>query len=173
MNISNGLSVFRMILTIPVAYLLYIQDIPSAIILGILAGSTDFFDGYLARKFNQITDLGKILDPLADKFFIGVVGLTLVITDIMPLWFFLSIIIRDLMILIGGLYAKSKIKITLTSTFEGKITYTLILLVTFGLVIDNTYAYSYGIILAVAAMLYTLFQYLFIMVRELRNQKLR
>ena len=171
MNISNSLSFLRIILAFPVAYLLFIQDYELAIILGVIAGITDFLDGFLARKLNQITELGKVLDPIADKLFIGIIGLVLIYTGVMPLWFFASIIIRDILILLGGLYARNKIKIVLTSTFEGKATYSLILLVTLGMVLNNDYAHRYGGYLAIAAMVYTLFQYFARMIKEIRKAK--
>lgn len=169
MNISNLLSIIRIILAIPTAYLLYIEKIEYALIIGAIAAITDFFDGFLARRFNQITDLGKILDPVADKVFISIVGIALVIMRIMPLWFFIVILLRDVIILLGGLYTKKKIGLTLTSTFEGKVTFALILIVVLGLILDNMYARLYGPYLATAAMLYTLAQYYFRMQVELKN----
>lgn len=171
MNISNSLSILRIVLALPVAYLLFIQENEIAIILGAIAGITDFLDGFLARKLNQVTELGKVIDPIADKLFIGIVGLVLVYTAVMPLWFFASIIIRDVLILLGALYARNKIKIVLTSTFEGKVTYGLILVVTMGMVLNNDYANRYGGYLAVAAMIYTLFQYFTRMLRKIKKGK--
>lgn len=171
MNISNSLSISRIILAIPIIILLLINKIEIAIGLGVIAGITDFLDGYLARKLGQVTELGKIIDPIADKVFIGLIGIVLVYIDKMPLWFLASIIGRDLLILIGGMYARKKINITLTSTFEGKATYTIILLVTLGLVLDNIYAQRYGTLLALSAMAYTFFQYMSRMFREIRARK--
>ncbi len=67
LTVPNLLSVIR-ILLIPVFGVLYYKDmlIPAVIILAV-SGLTDFFDGKIARKFNQISALGKILDPVADK----------------------------------------------------------------------------------------------------------
>ena len=74
MNIPNGLSILR-ILLVPVFVVLYLKGIEpgreafqywSFVVLAV-SGLTDCFDGMIARKYNQITDLGKILDPVADK----------------------------------------------------------------------------------------------------------
>lgn len=81
---------------------------------------TDFFDGYLARKRNQVTDFGKILDPLADKICIGVIGIALTVLGKIPLWFLLLIIIRDVLIFSGGMYMKFSKKILLVSNQTGK-----------------------------------------------------
>lgn len=169
MNISNSLSISRIVLAFPMAYFLLFQDIELAVILGFIAGLTDFFDGFLARKLNQVTELGKILDPVADKLFIGIIGLALIYSGMMPFWFFASIIIRDILIVLGGLYARNKIKIVLTSTFEGKVTYFLILLVTLGMILNNDFANKYGALLAVAAMIYTLLQYFTRMIKEIKK----
>ena len=72
MNIPNALSLFRMAL-LPVFVILYLYsaDYGSLIYWAfgilILSGLTDSIDGIIARRFNQITDLGKLLDPMADK----------------------------------------------------------------------------------------------------------
>ena len=67
LNIPNLLSTLRIILIYPfIVYIISDDYIKSGIILGI-SGITDIFDGLIARKFNQITKLGKMLDPVADK----------------------------------------------------------------------------------------------------------
>lgn len=169
MNISNSLSILRIILSIPVAVLLIDGNTTAALIVGTIAGITDFLDGYMARKLNQITELGKILDPIADKVFIGIIALVLVYLEIIPFWFFAMIIVRDLLILIGGLYAQKKYNYITTSNFEGKATYFLLLIVTAGLIVDLRIAYAYGIYLTVAALIYSFFVYVFRMIKDIKN----
>lgn len=70
MNIPNSITLARIILVIPLMYLLYQPENNYqwiAFIIFIIAAATDWLDGYLARKLNQITELGKFLDPLTDK----------------------------------------------------------------------------------------------------------
>lgn len=175
MNISNSLSLLRIVLTIPTVYLLYTGNIIPAIIVGTLAGVTDFFDGYFARKLNQITDLGKILDPIADKVFIGLITFTMILIDLLPIWFFVIVILRDLLILAGGLYVKNKYKIVMASNFEGKATFVLIIAVVLGVALENSYAINYGYFLCTAALIYSLATYFFSMLdlikkaRQIRN----
>ena len=69
-----------------------------------LAGSTDFFDGYLARKYNLISYLGKILDPMVDKISIGLVVIYLTIYNGLPSWYTAMVIGRDVLILCGGIF---------------------------------------------------------------------
>jgi len=64
--------------------------------------ATDGLDGYLARRLDRVTELGKILDPVADKIAVGVVLLYLVFRGEFPLWVFLLVLARDVAIVIGG-----------------------------------------------------------------------
>ena len=108
MNISNLLSILRIVLAIPIAYFIYIDNILMAIIIGIIAGLSDFFDGFLARKLNQITELGKILDPVADKFLVAIIAFVMIFNELLPLWFFLAVLIRDILILLAGSFLAKK-----------------------------------------------------------------
>ncbi|MBN1799392.1 MAG: CDP-alcohol phosphatidyltransferase family protein [Spirochaetales bacterium] len=81
---------------------------------------TDFFDGYLARKLNQESDLGRILDPLADKLLILLLLVALIIYRDLPLYVLFIVLGRDLAILIGGLYITLAKKIVLESNIWGK-----------------------------------------------------
>ena len=70
----------------------------SAYILAILAGITDLLDGYLARRWNQITDFGALMDPLADKVFITATMLMAVEYQLMPAWIVVLVISREFMV---------------------------------------------------------------------------
>jgi cardiolipin synthase len=124
-TISNLLSFSRVLLLAPLAYVLY-SDIPNheawmaAII--ILAGLTDFFDGYLARKLHQVTDMGKIIDPLADKITAAGAAMLFVSAGLLPLWYLIVVVLRDVFILAGGVYIKSRKNIVTQSNWPGKIT---------------------------------------------------
>ena len=114
MNLANKLTLVRIIL-IPffiisfyVPTLLYqtvtIQDyqIPYAnlVALGIflLAAITDFIDGYVARRFNMITDLGKFIDPLADKLLVAAALLMLLDLSLIPAWAVFIILAREFIV---------------------------------------------------------------------------
>ena len=122
-TISNLMSFSRVLLLIPIALFL-LDESPSgrywAILFIAIAVLTDFFDGYIARWLNQVTDVGKVIDPLADKIAIVVVIVLLVGLGSLPLWFALAVVIRDLLIFFGGIYtARRKGKI-LESNQAGK-----------------------------------------------------
>ena len=71
MNLPNKLTVIRIALTPVFLFLFCAEFIPHnylfALIVFVIAAVTDFVDGYIARKYNQVSDFGKFLDPLADK----------------------------------------------------------------------------------------------------------
>ena len=63
-----------------------------------MLGITDFLDGYIARHFNQVSDLGKVLDPVADRllFFVGVGGI--LIDGSVPAWFAVAVLVREALV---------------------------------------------------------------------------
>ncbi|MGD0037247.1 MAG: CDP-alcohol phosphatidyltransferase family protein [Bacteroidota bacterium] len=134
LTISNLLSASRIFLVIPMGYCL-VLDFPyhrlwTAGII-VIAVTTDFLDGFLARKLHQVTDLGKVLDPLADKIGIGIYAVLLAWTGDVPVWFVVFVLLRDLLIFSGGMYIHRAKKIIPQSNWPGKIAVTLIGLVFF------------------------------------------
>ncbi|MCX7871589.1 MAG: CDP-alcohol phosphatidyltransferase family protein, partial [bacterium] len=82
----------------------------------------DNLDGYLARSKNQITEFGKIVDPLVDKLFIITIALNLYLLKLLPLWFMLVVVLRDILIMLGGLILMKKVDQVPQSDFIGKLT---------------------------------------------------
>ncbi|MCX6150197.1 MAG: CDP-alcohol phosphatidyltransferase family protein [Ignavibacteriales bacterium] len=124
---SNMLSIFRLLLGIPIYYLVFkINDSATfrylTIGLVLFATLTDLLDGYLARKYNEITEFGKIIDPFADKIVVGIVLIQLYFIKEIPLYYLIIVIGRDLLILLGGLLLSQKIGKVLPSNMLGKIT---------------------------------------------------
>jgi cardiolipin synthase len=133
-TISTCLSFSRILLVVPLAYLLY-ADVPNnrvwVAVVMLLAAATDFLDGALARKLHQVTDFGKIIDPVADKISLGVVGVLFVAAGYVPLWYVVAVIARDVLILVGGAYIKTKKNIVAQSNWPGKITASIVALFLF------------------------------------------
>lgn len=121
LNIPNALTVLRMILIIPfVIFYVNKQYIPAVVVL-IISGITDALDGFVARHFNQFTELGKMLDPLSDKLTQGSVALCLAIQDPILLPFFLVFIIKEVGMVIAALVLIKKRKKPCGSKWYGKI----------------------------------------------------
>ncbi len=125
-NASNSLSFIRLLLVIPAWIAFNNFDFTKAgyIVgaIGIFAAITDILDGYLARRLNQITEFGKIIDPLADKVLVVFVVLNLYVLGQIPDYYFYMILSRDVLILIGGLIVSKKIGKVLPSDYVGKAT---------------------------------------------------
>jgi len=130
-TVSTLLSLSRIILIAPVSYCL-LTDFPHNTLwaaLFFLAGvGTDFLDGYLARRLHQVTEFGKIVDPVADKIAVAGVAIVLFIQGNVPLWYLILVIFRDLLIFVGGLYIRRKKNIVTQSNFPGKVAVNLVAL---------------------------------------------
>ena len=120
-NIPNILSVIRIILVLVfvVVFFLPISKI-WALIVFLTAGATDVVDGFLARKFNWITDLGKILDPFADKLMQCTVLVCLCIENVVPIWFLLIFFAKEIMTLLLGFIAIRRRSVVVVSKWYGK-----------------------------------------------------
>ena len=124
MNIPNFLSIIRIILIPLFLYFIFIPSVEMrewALVVFCVASLTDLFDGWSARKFNQVTDFGKFLDPLADKFLvISALIAFLILDQLIPMWMILIIIFRDLMITFMRYLALKRKRVLRTTRF-GKV----------------------------------------------------
>ena len=101
LTIPNVLSFLRLA-SVPVFLWLWLRgDRDTAVILYAAGAWTDFFDGYIARRTNSVTELGKLLDPLADRVLIVALTLALIADGVLPLWLALAIVGRDVLVLIA------------------------------------------------------------------------
>ena len=109
-NVPNALSLFRIVLIVPfVYYFLHDQIVPAAACL-VLSGLSDMFDGMIARKFHQITELGKMLDPVADKLTQGTVAVCLAIEQPVLIPLLAIFIVKELLMLVAGSFLVLKKK---------------------------------------------------------------
>jgi len=100
-TISNKITLSRIILAFIFMYFLYTDFCASKIIalsIFILASTTDFFDGFLARKREEITEFGKFLDPIADKILVFVAFLSFIDLNLVYAWMIIVILSRDFII---------------------------------------------------------------------------
>ena len=99
MNLPNALTLLRIFL-VPVLVAVLLTRVDGHVFLGAgifaLAVATDYLDGYLARRRNQVTRLGILLDPLADKLLIAAAFLSLVEMGLVPAWVVMIILAREL-----------------------------------------------------------------------------
>ncbi|NBU22520.1 MAG: CDP-alcohol phosphatidyltransferase family protein [Actinobacteria bacterium] len=98
-SVPNLLSMLRLLLVPVFLWLLLTDRLVWALVVLAAAGASDWLDGVIARKFNQITELGKVLDPAADRLYIFATLIGLTINGNIPLWLAVVIIARDVMLL--------------------------------------------------------------------------
>lgn len=101
-DLPNILTVARMLLVAPLVYLLLSQHYVAALILAVASGISDWLDGALARRFDWQSRFGGMLDPLADKLLMISVYAALAWMGELPVWLFWLVVLRDLVIVTGG-----------------------------------------------------------------------
>jgi CDP-diacylglycerol--glycerol-3-phosphate 3-phosphatidyltransferase len=131
-TLANFISLLRLLL-LPFVVACLLENDPTldwiALALVLIAASTDYFDGVIARRRDEISQLGKIIDPVADKLFIGALGLILVFLRGLPAWFVALLLLRDFLILTISYVLFLNRDIVMASNQLGKIT-TAVLLAT-------------------------------------------
>jgi CDP-diacylglycerol--glycerol-3-phosphate 3-phosphatidyltransferase len=122
-TISNGFSLARMVLVLPTLWLLKLGPDHRWTVfwLVVVMAATDVLDGYLARRRGEVTRWGKILDPVADKLAIDSIAIALVFLKGLPVWVAAAIVGRDILIVAGGLFLMSRVRIVTSSNVWGKL----------------------------------------------------
>lgn len=176
MNVPNLLSLFRLAL-VPVFAVVFFTPDPGARYwaAGIyaLAFATDVADGYIARRFNQITRLGRILDPLADKLMTFTVIICITAAGIIPLWAVVVFFLKEAAMGVGALSMYHKVDDVIPSNWLGKSSTFIFFVVCAALVLFPGIPQSWAtamitvaLILTVAAFLSYLWQYLAVIGRR-------
>lgn len=135
-TIPNLITTLRLLILPFILILLNKGENLWALILILFCGITDVLDGFLARTLDQITPLGKILDPVIDKIFSIAIIAFLVFERSFPLSAFIIIILIQLLILIGSYLLISKYKIVPSANIFGKLSVFFISLATYLYVLD-------------------------------------
>lgn len=103
-TIPNAVSVVRLLLIPLFVWLVALDQVGWAGVLLFVIGATDWIDGYLARRLDQISEVGKFLDPLADRIAVAVAVIVGLIAGVLPGWFGWGIILREVLITVGAAY---------------------------------------------------------------------
>jgi len=102
-HIPNALCILRMLLVVPIAWLLNAGEYKLTLWVFAFAGFTDGLDGFLAKRCGWMSELGKVLDPLADKILLVSVFIILAVLDIVPVWLAATAVVRDVTITAGAI----------------------------------------------------------------------
>ena len=105
MTIANLITLLRVVLVPVIVWALLSGEMMSAFLLFLLAGLSDAVDGAVARYFDQQSEFGTVLDPIADKTMLVSVFIVLAYLDHLPLWLAILVVSRDLLIVVGVMLA--------------------------------------------------------------------
>ncbi len=177
-NIPNLLTTLRLIIVPFLGYFIYYEKYTIAIILFTLGGFTDIIDGYIARKYNLITKWGKFFDPLADKL-MQITALTfLVIRDYIPIVVLGIVVIKEFLMLLGGIMLYRKGKTVIGANWYGKLATVIFyfaILATIILSLDSlsnsftSIAIKVALGIAVVSTLFALLMYIIIYLKFSKN----
>ena len=121
MTLANFISISRIIFSIPLLIFLDSKKLLIAFIIILFIVISDFLDGYVARKADEITNFGKLIDPVADKICMMIVAIYLIITFKLPfLLFFVILALRDTLLIIIGIYLVFSQEEVFQSNLSGK-----------------------------------------------------
>lgn len=119
-HVPNILTIIRFLLIPFIVLAIFQNQYILAFVFFTISGITDVADGYIARKFNFITNFGKLMDPLADKLTqIATLG-SLAITGIIPLWILIIVLIKEFIMIVGASFLYGK-DVVVYSKWYGKL----------------------------------------------------
>jgi len=122
-NIPNYITLFRLFL-VPVYIIVFFWDYPTTMIYSgiiyIVAGISDVIDGYLARKNNWVSNIGKLFDPLADKLMAIAALVCLVIKERITVWIVAILLLKEIVMILGAAFILKKGKVYVKSSWYGK-----------------------------------------------------
>ena len=123
-TLSNFISFSRVLIAFPVMYIHFRNNLTTNLSIYLLIGYgllSDFLDGWVARKTNTISEVGKMIDPISDKIAAGLLFIYTAWIGWLPVWFMVYFVIRDVLILAGSTFIKVKYGKVAMSTMSGKI----------------------------------------------------
>ncbi|TMV47152.1 CDP-diacylglycerol--glycerol-3-phosphate 3-phosphatidyltransferase [Paenibacillus mesophilus] len=143
MNLPNLLTLSRFGL-IPIYVVFFTANqLKTAFLIVVLAGATDILDGYLARKRGQITQVGAMLDPLADKCMMLTVIISLLVSGMIPWMVAVAMFIRDAGMIVGSAFFHFRGKQTVPANSLGKLTTVLYYFAFLFIFFDFSFAIAY------------------------------
>lgn len=118
LTVANAISFLRLLGLPLFVWLLFVPEaLGKAFAVLVVVGATDWVDGYVARRFDQVTKLGKLLDPVIDRGLIATVGISLLVAGMLPWPVVVAILGRDALLLLGSLlFLRSVPEIAVTKT---------------------------------------------------------
>ena len=171
-NIPNILTIIRFILVPFFCFFMITGDTVTAVIIYMVASFTDFLDGYLARKFGQVTAFGKFMDPFADKLLqVSALILITIFPPHMPVFVTVIIVLKELLIGAGGLMLYKKYKIYAAADWYGKVATALFYIAIVGAMLEAKFSPDtrYGVFAVIMVLILSLFAFYMYLMRYLKN----
>ena len=154
--VPNILTVIRFIFIPFIIVSIIYENYIGTIILFTLSSATDVLDGYIARHFNAISDVGKLLDPLADKLTQLSILLTLSIKGVIPFWIVIILLLKEIIMIVGASFLYGK-NFVVSSRWYGKLTTVLIYLAVISSLFIRTFnLYHFDIYIYILAVLFAI-----------------
>ncbi|HEX2479735.1 MAG TPA: CDP-alcohol phosphatidyltransferase family protein [Geminicoccaceae bacterium] len=107
-NLANLVTLGRLLMVVPLVWLIVAEHLLAAFWLFVAAGISDAVDGFIAKRFNARTSLGSYLDPLADKILLDGIYVALAMGQWLPVWLVVLVIGRDLLIVLGAAWIRRR-----------------------------------------------------------------
>lgn len=148
-NVPNALTMVRMALIGVFIWQFVTGHRIWAMVIFLAAGATDVLDGYIARKYNLITDFGKLMDPLADKLMLVTALICLMTARLVPLWVVLTVILKESLMIAGGYWLLRR-GVVVHSKMIGKLATAMFMVAVVGAFL-HTYIAPWDFYLLVAA----------------------
>lgn len=172
LTLPNFLSISRLFLLPLILLALATKQSATALILMVLSWISDAMDGYLARKMNLVSNLGKLLDHLVDKIWVGTILVTLVLVKGLPVYIATAVIIRDLLIVFGSSFIANSQKNIVSSNFLGKVAGFLFALIIVVYTLDIKkfeFIKNYLLLAVLIAIILSSINYSYIFIRTMRR----
>lgn len=119
-HVPNILTLVRFVLIVPIVLCIAYERFIIALVFLVFSGITDVLDGTIARKFNFITDFGKLMDPLADKMTQVAILVTLCVKQIVPFWVLGVVVVKEFAMISGASFLYGK-ELVVSSKWYGKL----------------------------------------------------
>ena len=157
-HIPNILTIFRFILIPFIIVNLIYNNYIAAFVIFTISGLTDILDGFIARKYNFITNFGKLIDPLADKCTQILTLGTMAFKDIIPMWIIIVVIAKEVIMIAGASFLYGK-ELVVSSRWYGKLATVLFYIaIVFSLFIKEfNIAFDFSIYIYYLALISTIF----------------
>lgn len=177
-NIPNLLTTLRIVVIVPLIYWFSKEQYVLASIMLIISALSDLFDGRIARRFNQKTKLGVMLDPVADKLTLAAIVICLGIKFPFTIPFVVMLILKEVLMLAGGIYLLKKNITPSAATWYGKMS-TVVFYISMVVIVGAYAIFNYEnhmlmiilLSLTVICMIYSLVRYIIVFVSLLRENK--